>query len=69
VVINLVNPGTVAIGLHRDWQKTFNGNFLQHFYRILGRTPEEKGRLVMDGAVVKGNGTHEKYLGEARRVE
>jgi hypothetical protein len=67
--MDLVNPGTVEIGLHRDWQKTFNGKFLQHFYRILGRTLEKRGRLVMDRVVVKGHGSHETYLGEARRIE
>jgi NAD(P)-dependent dehydrogenase (short-subunit alcohol dehydrogenase family) len=69
VIINLVNPGSVDTSLHRDGQKTFNGKFLQRFDRILGRTPDEGGRLVMDGAVVKGSDTHGKYLSEAKLVE
>jgi retinol dehydrogenase 12 len=69
VVINLVNPGSVNTGLHRDGQKTINGRFLQFFDRILGRTPEEGGRLVMDGVVIKGRNSHGKYLSEAKIVE
>jgi len=69
VVMNLVNPGTMDTGLHRDGHQTFNGKFLQRFDRLLGRTPEEGGRLVMDGAVVKGKDTHGKYLSEANVVE
>ena len=69
VIMNLVNPGTLDTGLHRDGQQTFNGKFLQRFDRLLGRTPDEGGRLVMDGAVVKGRDTHGKYLSEAKVVE
>jgi retinol dehydrogenase 12 len=69
VVMNLVNPGSVDTGLHRDGHQTSNGKFMQRFDRILGRTPEEGGRLVMDGAVVKGNDTQGKYLSEAKVVE
>ena len=69
VAMNLINPGTVDTGLHRDGRKTFSGNFLQCFDRLLGRTREEGGRLVMDGAVVKRKDTHGKYQSEARLVE
>ena len=69
VVMNLVNPGTVDTGLHRDGHQTFSGKFLQRFDRLVGRTPEEGGRLVMDGAIVKGEDTHGKYLSEAKVVE
>jgi retinol dehydrogenase-12 len=69
VIMNLVNPGNVDTGLHRDGQQTFNGKFLQRFDRLVGRTPNEGGRLVMDGAVVKGRDTHGKYLSEAKVAE
>jgi retinol dehydrogenase-12 len=61
VVINLVNPGSVDTGLHRDGNK-----IIQIFDRIVGRTPEEGGRLLIDAAVVKGEDTHGKYLSEAK---
>lgn len=69
LIINLVNPGSVSTALHRDGHMTLNGKFLQRFDRILGRTPEEGGRLVMNGAVIQGKDTHGKYLSEAKLVE
>ncbi|KUJ17313.1 putative 3-oxoacyl-reductase [Mollisia scopiformis] len=61
VTINLINPGSVDTGLHRDGNK-----FIQTFDRVVGRTPEEGGRLLIDAAVVKGENTHGKYLSEAK---
>lgn len=61
VIINLINPGSVDTGLHRDGNK-----FIQTFDRVLGRTPEEGGRLLIDAAIVKGVETHGKYLSEAK---
>jgi hypothetical protein len=60
VIIDLINPGSVDAGLHRDGNK-----FIQTFDRVLGRTPEEGGRLLIDAAVVKGAESHGKYLSEA----
>jgi len=61
VIINLINPGSVDTGLHRD------GNiFIQTFDRVLGRSREEGGRLLIDAAVVKGAESHGKYLSEAK---
>lgn len=45
VVINLINPGSVDTGLHRDGNK-----IIQTFDRVIGRTPEEGGLLLMDAA-------------------
>lgn len=64
VVINLINPGSVDTGLHRDGSKIIQG-----FDRFIGRTREEGGLLLMDAAVVKGADTHGKYLSEAKLVE
>ncbi len=61
IIVNLINPGSVDTGLHRDGNK-----FIQSFDRVVGRTPEEGGRLLVDAAVVKGKDTHGKYLSEAR---
>ncbi|KAE8441520.1 hypothetical protein EG329_004866 [Mollisiaceae sp. DMI_Dod_QoI] len=61
IIVNLINPGSVDTGLHRDGNK-----FIQSFDRVVGRTPEEGGRLLIDAAVVKGKDTHGKYLSEAR---
>ncbi|RDL30819.1 uncharacterized protein BP5553_10164 [Venustampulla echinocandica] len=63
VTINLVNPGSVDTGLHRD------NKIFQVVDRIVGRTSDEGGRLLIDAAVVKGSETHGKYLSEARLVE
>lgn len=63
VIINLVNPGSVYTGLHRD-NKVF-----QFADRIIGRTPEEAGRLLIDAAMVKRSESHGKYLSEAKLVE
>lgn len=62
-IINLINPGSVDTGLHRG-NKVF-----QLMDKIVGRTPEEGGRLLVDAAVVKGSESHGKYLSEARLVE
>ncbi|PVH76571.1 putative 3-oxoacyl-reductase [Cadophora sp. DSE1049] len=64
VVINLINPGSVDTGLHRDGNKIIQG-----FDRFIGRTREEGGLLLMDAAVVKGRETHGKYLSEAKLVD
>ncbi|KAH7324070.1 putative 3-oxoacyl-reductase [Rhexocercosporidium sp. MPI-PUGE-AT-0058] len=64
VAINLINPGSVDTGLHRDGNKIIQG-----FDRVVGRTREEGGLLLMDAAVVKGPETHGKYLSEAKLVE
>lgn len=64
VVINLINPGSVDTGLHRDGNKIIQG-----FDQVVGRTREEGGLLLMDAAVVKGAETHGKYLSEAKLVE
>jgi NAD(P)-dependent dehydrogenase (short-subunit alcohol dehydrogenase family) len=64
VVINFFNPGSVDTGLHRDGNK-----FIQTFDRVVGRTPEGGGRLLIDAAAVKGLETHGKYLSEARLTE
>lgn len=61
VVVNLINPGSVDTGLHRDGNKIIQG-----FDRIVGRTREEGGRLLIDAAVVKGRDTHGMYLSEAK---
>ncbi|CZR56755.1 related to enoyl-CoA hydratase/isomerase [Phialocephala subalpina] len=61
VVVNLINPGSVDTGLHRDGNK-----LIQTFDRVMGRTPDEGGRLLIDAAVVKGRGTHGLYLSEAK---
>ena len=63
VVINLINPGSVDTGLHRD------NKMFQVFDSIVGRTPEEGGRLLIDAAVVKRSEAHGKYLSEAKLVE
>jgi retinol dehydrogenase 12 len=39
------------------------------YLRILVRTPEEGGRLLIDAAVVKGPETHRLYLSEAKLTE
>jgi hypothetical protein len=61
IVSNFFNPGSVDTGLHRDGNKA-----IQTYGRVVGRTPEEGGRLLIDAAVVKGVDTHGKYLGEAK---
>jgi retinol dehydrogenase-12 len=61
VTINLVNPGSVDTGLHRDGSKA-----IQAFDKWVGRTPEEGGRLLIDAAVVKDADTHGKYLSETK---
>lgn len=61
VTINLINPGSVDTGLHKDGNK-----IIQTFDRVVGRTPEEGGRLLIDAAVVKGEDTHGQYLSEAK---
>ena len=63
VVINLINPGSVDTGLHRDANK-----FIQTFDSVIGRTPEEGGRLLIDAAVLKGADSHGRYLSEARLI-
>lgn len=64
IVINLINPGSVDTGLHRDANA-----IVQTFDKVIGRTPAEGGRLLIDAAVVKGAETHGKYLSEAKLVE
>ncbi|KAH8697818.1 putative 3-oxoacyl-reductase [Talaromyces proteolyticus] len=59
VVINLLNPGSVDTGLHRDFNKA-----LQTFDRIVGRTPDEGARLLLDAALVQSSTTHGKFLSE-----
>jgi len=61
VVVNYFNPGSVDSGLHRD-----GGKGIQMFDRLIGRTREEGGRLLMDAAFVKGETTHGQYISEAR---
>lgn len=61
VIVNLINPGSVDTGLHRDGDR-----FIKTFDRVFGRTPEEGGRLLLDAAVVKGAESHGKYLSEAK---
>jgi len=46
---------------HRD-----GGKGIQMFDRLIGRTREEGGRLLMDAAFVKGETTHGQYISEAR---
>lgn len=60
-IINLVNPGSVDIGLQRDGNK-----FIQSFDRVIGRTAGEGGRLLIDAAVAKGEDAHGKCLSEAK---
>jgi retinol dehydrogenase-12 len=64
VVINMINPGSVDTGLHRDGDMG-----VKLFDKFIGRTPEKGGRLLIDAAVVKGEETHGKYLSEAKMVE
>ncbi|CRG92388.1 RNA replicase polyprotein [Talaromyces islandicus] len=59
VVINLLNPGSVNSGLHRDFNKA-----VQMFDKIVGRTPDEGARLLLDAALVQSVSTHGKYLSE-----
>lgn len=59
VTINLLNPGSVDSGLHRDFNKA-----VQMFDKIVGRTPDEAARLLLDAALVQGVSTHGKYLSE-----
>lgn len=63
VVVNMVNPGSVVSGLHRDAAIGYRA-----FDKIIGRTVEEAARLVLDAAVIKGSETHGKYLSEAKAV-
>jgi retinol dehydrogenase 12 len=37
--------------------------------KIIGRTVEEGGRLLIDAAVVQEDSTHGKYLSESKVVE
>jgi NAD(P)-dependent dehydrogenase (short-subunit alcohol dehydrogenase family) len=59
VIINLLNPGSVNSGLHRDFNKA-----VQIFDKIVGRTPDEGARLLLDAALVQSASTHGKYLSE-----
>jgi retinol dehydrogenase-12 len=63
VILNLINPGSVDTGLHRD-NKVF-----QFMDKVVGRTPEEGGRLLIDAAMVKGSESHGQYMSEAKLVE
>lgn len=59
VVINLLNPGSVNSGLHRDFSKA-----VQMFDKVVGRTPDEGARLLLDAALVQNVQTHGRYLSE-----
>lgn len=63
VIINLINPGSVDTGLHRDGDRV-----IQMFDRVIGRTPPEGARLLLDAALVKGKESHGKYLSEAKLI-
>ena len=63
VVNNVPSPGNINTGLHRD-SKAFS-----MFDRVVGRTLEEGGWLVLDAASVKGSDAHGEYLSDARLTE
>jgi retinol dehydrogenase-12 len=53
----------VETDLHRD------NRLLQVQDQIIGRTPQEGGRLPIHAQVVKGAEAHGKYLSEVRLTE
>jgi retinol dehydrogenase 12 len=65
VIINLVNPGSVNSGLHRDPA----GKMVQIFDRVIGRSTAQAALLLVDAAVVKAGDTHGWYLSECQKVK
>lgn len=63
-VVNAVNPGfCYGSGLHREAGGVV-GVIFGLFKRFIGRAPAIGARTLVDAAVVQGDDTHGKYLGD-----
>lgn len=63
VVINSANPGFCATNLSRQMKGAMS-YAIKAAEMLLGRSPEDGARCLVDAAVVTGQDSHQKYLSE-----
>jgi retinol dehydrogenase-12 len=68
VTINAVNPGFCKTGILGNAQGAMK-YVMKLSTAMLGRSPEDGARCIVDAAMVKGHDSHGRYLSEAKIAE
>jgi NAD(P)-dependent dehydrogenase (short-subunit alcohol dehydrogenase family) len=65
IVVNAPNPGFCRTSLMKESSGIMK-YMVKAFSLSMGRSPEDGAKCVVDGAIVKGDESHGKYLSEAQ---